>query len=262
MPRIVYGQYAGKQQAFVQKYGGDERLGDVHANIDAFSFHSDFLPFMEIGFADGAVTLPQLNPTFVSTSVGKDDVTKSVPVEHINEFLVPGIVCDSQQDYVIGYEKAGGSLIGGATMVQKVGESHRTVSIRHLGSSLYIRDRGITGRDTLPAFTLNYRIHAFRVDASYKTHPGTLAELRPQRVIFAEGRFDSDRRYLYKDPPSDQPKIVLPTQKTVNMEVVVHDGTTYPERLSVGYRFNGASFWYGMESSAPSDHQGVSVGVL
>jgi hypothetical protein len=134
--RIVVGDYLGKQQAFIQKTGGDESLSNVYANIDDFVFHSDFQNLEEIGVAIRSFTvaaisaITQPNPDPGNKNPRHTLVTAK---KYVQRYLISGIYAGAGVHCLAEDVNTRASLLSGYPF-QSTADSFRFASIEYIGN--------------------------------------------------------------------------------------------------------------------------------
>jgi len=198
MARFVAGDFNGKRQMFVQNSTDNDKLSDPIGNISDFKFHSDFDNFVSIGNISGNVTFPKGNRVSYTVSSKKSSTVLYIPtVQTDTQFI--GLNFNTYPSDFCVITRGDGGNIAASFPIQRVGNSFRLIDIYPSTSELIITSRCFLYEDDLPAITYNLSFTAFRLfSAITATDPGKLLRVEPGRVTFAEGRFDSNRRIMFK----------------------------------------------------------------
>ncbi len=237
--RLVIGNYLGRQQSFIQKSGGDASLSDVQANINDFVFHSDFKQLVELGETVHTFNLPAIASIKESNpnSGGKNPQPILVTVKkYVSHYLLGGISIDAGVHCISQDVATGASLMGGFPL-QFTNDSFQFVSIEYIGNEAYLRVDSDVGEESLLSQSITVKTQMFRVDSSIDRNSGIIAKIEPERVQFAQGAFDSDRKYLYETSESGVGVFKIPLEKILKL-----DFTMAPNAPGYTYHFLGLSY--------------------
>ena len=262
--RLVIGDYLGKEQVFIQKTGGDSSLANVYNNIDDFVFHSDFRNLKELGIAVRSFTVPAIASISQSNPYrgGKNPQDLMITSKkYIQRFLVSGVYVDAGVHCLAEDVSNRATLLSGYPF-QSTADSFRFASIEYVGNQVFLRIDSSVGENSLPSKTITIRVQAFRVDSPASDGSGIIAKIKPDRVQFKEGAFDSDRAYLYKTTSAGAGTYKIPTKKILKL--------AYQDRpelimthffLGLSYNYDGVSSSFYLDSYAPNQTP-IKIGVI
>ena len=242
--RMVMGEYNGKQQVFIQIEGGDEALVDVHANIDKFAFHSDFIGLVDGGTAEASFNIPAVSPVLIGGNSGTKNGSSStwtshVPTENTWTFLIPGLVAGTGKHCLV-YHTGSGILLGGDVVIAAESGSFLSATIEYVGNTVYLRAKVTTGPSGMSAKTIP--IKAYVLDATSSiTDPGVLASVTPELTILAEGRFRSDAASIVVNPTSGV-ELKLPLKPVLKSGLTGNNNFGVFNRIKIGYNFDGVTY--------------------
>lgn len=203
--RFVAGYYRGKPQMFIQKSNSDSALDNIHANHSDFIFHSDYRYFEFVGKTYVTVSLPGHSAVIKTVSSKKKSNSYGVFMEHLHtaSISVPFYVSPDAMCFIVS---PSGAPFGGAIPVQSNGDAYRAVSASGDGTRVIISSKCVTVNNSIGAYTFSGYVYCFRVvkKGDYGTFPNVMFSATPDRVIFGEGKFNSDIPYMQLRSSADQ----------------------------------------------------------
>jgi hypothetical protein len=190
---------------FIQKSNSDTAVDNIHANHSDFLFHSDYRYFEYVGKMYGTVSLPGHSPVIKTISSKKKSTSYGVFTQHFHSVLinVPFPVSSDVMCFIVG---SSGQPFGGAIPVQSNGDAYRAVSASVVGNQVEINSKCVTVNDGIGAYTFSGYLYCFKVakKGAYGTFPNIMFSATPDRVIFGEGKFNSDVPYMQLRSSADQ----------------------------------------------------------
>lgn len=167
------------------------------ANIDQIKFSSYFFSYLEIG------SLTSTSKSFAARTADYHSGGKKSDPYYLPYY---GSTEQTLVTHNLGYVPAfscfdNDSVINSIVFLQ-YGTSFRVLQAIADSSRIYVRENYFVYQNNIPAIDRNFNVQVFTaniISGNTYTSSNYGAYITPNRVILGQGKFDSNRRYLYED---------------------------------------------------------------
>lgn len=172
-------------------------LSSTLQNMDSLLFSSYWFDYMEVNTSGSAsLTFPQRNYNF--SSGGKKSSGNYNPYSGFAEY----VITTHSAGYTPAFTCYDDNNVINSTFFLESGTSFRVLQVIGNSSQLKVLETYFVYTNTLPSLTKTFNFQVFKANVesggTYTTSNYGLY-MTDNRVIFGQGKFDSNKRYLYQD---------------------------------------------------------------
>lgn len=172
-------------------------LSSTLQNMDSLLFSSFWFDYMEVNSSGStSLTFPQRNYSY--SSGGKKSSGHYNPYSGSAQYTIT----THSSGYTPAFTCYDDNFVINSTFFLEVGDSFRVLQVVGDSSQLKVLETYFVWTTTLPSLTKTFNFQVFKANVETGgtyTSSNYGMYMTDNRVIFGQGKFDSNKRYLYQD---------------------------------------------------------------